>query len=718
MFILIQFYPELGDTVILHLTVSHFNNISAFKYLIQFDTTVLTFISITNINYAINGLNYSKSHDSLSFSWNAGDGSDLNIDSSAVLDMIFIYKGGNCSVEFLPISSVENNNFDTLTVLFKNGIVSLCSPPEIIFQPFLNPAGPFNISDYTWLTGLTITAGNLTYQWYKIYDGITTKLNYWTDAILRFDTLYASDAGCYYCVITNTCGFENYTVTSNATCFLVDDLEITKQPEGGIKHPGDAMTFTITATDTITLGTIKYQWCKNNIPITSETKTIYTISSVVYSSTGYYTCEVWDDADDTLTSYVVALLVDSTNCPNYNPNDHLIPSHSQIVGTGPYSNLYHQNWSCLPNGKQMNADRPMTNWTKTKIYYPTNNAMIDIAYNSPNLEITNTYSNNTYKYSIDSYDKVEINITGEDYNYADSNNIITIKVNGNGKAIPYDTIAKDTINNDFNFNNSTIDIINKNSTYAAQFMNISPFPLENKNSNITVNLNTLNLYALSDSLDSINRFSFITIEGCKKVNVRDCGLQGDFNMKHYLLDIFACDSIFIDKVEIYSMHTCPGTKGGGGIRVNPQQLNSANYKIPAGCSPAKWIVIQDCYFHDYYGGCEPHHDVPGLASDDPANGIVFNCYFENWSCQGLDYSFRGYQDTANITRYYDSTYLSRIERNIFDNCYFAKIDEGPSDSTSGFTRPVVYCTNNMYVNTSLNDYQANYDAFKNKSLFT
>ena len=99
-----------------------------------------------------------------------------------------------------------------------------------------------------------------------------------------------------------------------------------------------------------------------------------------------------------------------------------------------------------------------------------------------------------------------------------------------------------------------------------------------------------------------------------------------------------------------------------------------------------------------------------------ANGIVFNCYFENWNSDAIDWAFRGYRDTLKTMKYYDSTYISRVERCIFDNSYFSKYEGGgSSDSTSimgGFSRPTIFFTNNIYNNTELDDYHWGYDAYR------
>ena len=113
----------------------------------------------------------------------------------------------------------------------------------------------------------------------------------------------------------------------------------------------------------------------------------------------------------------------------------------------------------------------------------------------------------------------------------------------------------------------------------------------------------------------------------------------------------------------------------------------------------KWCIIQNCYIHDNLSSDEwRNHD--GILIQSAADGIVFNCYFENWKHGdgALDVSHR-----RTDGNYKD--HFFRIERNIFNNCTQIKTT-GNSDSSCS----LIFC-NNLYINTSIVDYHRGWDIY-------
>jgi len=107
-------------------------------------------------------------------------------------------------------------------------------------------------------------------------------------------------------------------------------------------------------------------------------------------------------------------------------------------------------------------------------------------------------------------------------------------------------------------------------------------------------------------------------------------------------------------------------------------------------------VIQSCYLHDY-PNVVPDTNHDGINLTSPADGLLFNCVFENYEADSaLDISHRRSDATYG-------SHLFRLERNVFRNCHRVKSvgNAGPGSA--------LLWANNLYVNSSLTDYHSGWE---------
>ena len=202
-------------------------------------------------------------------------------------------------------------------------------------------------------------------------------------------------------------------------------------------------------------------------------------------------------------------------------------------------------------------------------------------------------------------------------------------------------------------------------------------------------------------LDSDYRASHsILIEDSKTVIIRNSYFSGTTN--NYHIRVEGCENVFIDNVEIAGFnYGDKGIRSGGGILVNNGDPKSHGTRGMVTPNPfdLKWLVVQNCYVHDNLDS-DKWRNQDGILIQSASDGILFNCYFENWG--------KGDAPLDVSHRRIDSAYRNhafRVERNLF-------INSNPT-KTPGYSDPSckIIFTNNLYINTSIIDYHKGWDVY-------
>ncbi len=195
-------------------------------------------------------------------------------------------------------------------------------------------------------------------------------------------------------------------------------------------------------------------------------------------------------------------------------------------------------------------------------------------------------------------------------------------------------------------------------------------------------------------------------ESCGTVEIRDCYLAG--TSQKPFIRVEGCEEYFIDRVELSGIDFGGETEGyrcAQGIFVN----NGAGIDPETGKMRHLWApnprelrfgVIQNCYFHDY-DLTDPVYNHDAIAFHAPSDGIVFNCWFENWEADSaLDDSHR-----RNDAAYQD--HLHRIERCVFKDCHRVKTNGAEGSPSCA----LLWC-NNLYIDSSLTDYHVGWENWR------
>ncbi len=190
----------------------------------------------------------------------------------------------------------------------------------------------------------------------------------------------------------------------------------------------------------------------------------------------------------------------------------------------------------------------------------------------------------------------------------------------------------------------------------------------------------------------------IFIEDCNHVVIKNSSFVG--TTSNYHVRVEGCANVFVDNIEVSGLdYGEKGIRCGGGIFVNNGDPKAGGKRGMVSPNPKdmKWCVIQNCYVHDNLAS-DKWRNQDGILIHSASDGILFNCYFENWKCgdAALDVSHRR-SDSAY------RNHLFRVERNLFDNADRVKTPGNSHASCS------LFFANNVYVNTFIGDYHSGWD---------
>jgi hypothetical protein len=142
---------SVGDTVTIPISVTNFNNIGAVSLKIQFNSTSLSYIGVTNQPTSGTTL-ASSSGNVITIAWYSTIG--LNIATGKFLDIKFVYKGGSSNLDFITSQCEVSDILGNLLVVdFINGNISPSAVTKLTLPQIMAVAGnnisiPLTIENY------------------------------------------------------------------------------------------------------------------------------------------------------------------------------------------------------------------------------------------------------------------------------------------------------------------------------------------------------------------------------------------------------------------------------------------------------------------------------------------------------------------------------------------------------------------------------------------
>ncbi|MFZ4400903.1 MAG: hypothetical protein ACOYO1_12780, partial [Bacteroidales bacterium] len=198
----------LNDTALVPLNFSNIDSLAALTLYISYDTSVLTYTGITNVNaltpgimsgVPISGPNAWQ----VVISWVDNTLNGVNLISGKLCDLKFKYKGGNSNLNFLINSELVNQELIIISPSYINGSIS----PAILSQPIAKQV----CEDRTTNFSLTATTGS-SFQW-QVQNGAqwdnlqnnTTYSGVATNTLQIQNALSSLNNKQYRCVVTKYC---------------------------------------------------------------------------------------------------------------------------------------------------------------------------------------------------------------------------------------------------------------------------------------------------------------------------------------------------------------------------------------------------------------------------------------------------------------------------------------------------------------------------------
>ena len=212
--------------------------------------------------------------------------------SGQTLYLVYIYPAAtsNAGLYYCKVSNANGSvNSDTVQITVGG---ATGTGPVITVQP----GSTETVNNGTGQVSMQLTAtgtGTLSYQWYHngvAMAGQTSYLYYKYPAA-------GSDAGTYYCVVTDSTG----STTSNTVTLTVLGAgpTITSQPNGGAYSVGGQIYMAVSATGS---GTLTYQWYQNGVAMSGQTLYLIYLYPASSANAGNYYVVVTDSNGSTTSS--------------------------------------------------------------------------------------------------------------------------------------------------------------------------------------------------------------------------------------------------------------------------------------------------------------------------------------------------------------------------------------------------------------------------------
>jgi hypothetical protein len=187
----------------------------------------------------------------------------------------------------------------------------------------------------------------------------------------------------------------------------------------------------------------------------------------------------------------------------------------------------------------------------------------------------------------------------------------------------------------------------------------------------------------------------IRITNCKEVYIKNVWISGTAT-NH--IRIQGAKYVVVDGVEVEGRDYNGTKKSGNGIKIE-NGLDSLDYDYDLVFSITQNSYIHDC---DSYDG---NSERDAIALSSCSQGILFNCYIENWKLgegteQAIDLSHRRNDSD------YDNSYIYRVEKCTIMNCEQNKIS-----GSQAHTGNKIIFANCEFINSYFALAQADYEVY-------
>jgi len=165
------------------------------------------------------------------------------------------------------------------------------------------------------------------------------------------------------------------------------------------------------------------------------------------------------------------------------------------------------------------------------------------------------------------------------------------------------------------------------------------------------------------------RFTF-WIQNCRRVLIRNCFISGSVCNRH--INIRGAEYVLIENCEVEGRDYDGNGKyeGAGAIFIyNGEYVTEPPAHKRSGHN-LQFTVVQNCYVHDFDDRKHKKHYPEGITVVSPADGIVFNCYIDNYRLPGANNAMQ--VTTRRCDDGYGEGHVFRIERCITKRCTYNK----------------------------------------------